>query len=256
MESRFTTLQKSLLIGAQRAWVVNMDILLHEVLRRIKAGAKSFSPDSLSLDDLQKFQPIAKALAYANSQGYIEQVISRKEAMSGNGYYAAILVRGGLTYEGECLLQKSYGEPTPPDKILTELFDRMPIYSVREKWEKALHRRITDPSGAITAARSLLESTLKWIIEQRGGKITENNKELFNRAIDALGLEIKGKPVERVIESLSSIIWSVGDMRNKYGDAHGATSSSTPPTKTEAGFCVNLAGAAALYLLEEFELSN
>lgn len=168
-------------------------------------------------------------------------------------YYAAILVSGGLTYEGDRLLEESSGEPTPADETLAELFDRIPSYSIREKWEKALHRRIRDPSGAITAARSLLESTLKWIVEQRGGKITENNKELFNRAIDALGIEIKGKPIERTIEGLSSIIWGIGDMRNTYGDAHGATSNSAPPTKSEAGFCVNLAGAAALYLLGEFE---
>jgi len=45
-------------------------------------------------------------------------------------------------------------------------------------------------------------------------------------------------------------------MRNKHGDAHGVASDAIAPTKSEAGFCVNLAGAAALFLLEEFELSN
>lgn len=229
-----------------------MDMLLHEVLRKIQAGKKSFGPDSSSLDDLEKFQSIAKIAVYAYNQGYIEKVITRKESMSGSGYYAAILVSGGLTYEGERVLQIFSGEPTPVDGALAELLDRISSYSIREKWEKALHRRITDPSGAITAARSLLETTLKWIIEQRGGKPIENNKELFNRAIDSLGVEVNGKPIERTIEGLNSIIWGIGDMRNKHGDAHGTT-LNTPPTKSEAGFCVNLAGAAALYLLEEFE---
>ncbi|SDE96811.1 abortive infection family protein [Phytopseudomonas seleniipraecipitans] len=232
---------------------MSIDILLHEVLRKIHSGVKSFGPESSSPNDLKKFQDIAKTVVHAYSQGYIEKMIPRKESMSGNGYYAVILVNGGLTYEGERLLQESSGEPTPADEALAELLDRTPSYSIREKWEKALHRRITDPSGAITAARSLLETTLKWIIEQRGGKAIESNKELFSRAIDALGVEVKGKPIEKTIEGLSSIIWGIGDMRNKHGDAHGAASSSIPPTKSEAGFCVNLAGAAALYLLEEFE---
>ncbi|MCY1351584.1 hypothetical protein D9M68_169590 [compost metagenome] len=232
---------------------MSIDRLLHEVLRKIQSGAKSFGPDSSSLDDLKKFQKFAKTVVYAHSQGYIEKVIPRKESMSGNGYYAAILVSGGLTYEGERLLLDFSGEPTPADDTLAELLDRIPSYSIREKWEKALHRRITDPSGAITAARSLLEATLKWIIEQRGGKPAANNKELFNSTIDALGIEVKGKPIEKTIEGLSSIIWGIGNMRNKHGDAHGATSDSICPTKSEAGFCVNLAGAAALYLLEEFE---
>ena len=169
------------------------------------------------------------------------------------GYYAVILVRGGLTYKGEQLLQQFSGQPTPLDESLADLFERVPGHSIREKWDKALHRRITDPSGAITAARALLESTLKWIIEQRGGKPTDSNKVLFSKAIDALGLEVKGKPIEKTIEGLSSIIWGIGDMRNKHGDAHGTASDAIPPTKYEAGLCVNLAGAVALYLLEEFE---
>lgn len=235
---------------------MSLDILLHEVLRKINSGVSSFNPESQSLDDLKKFQKIAKTVVHAHSQGYIERMIPRKEAMSGNGYYAAILVNGGLTYDGERLLQEFSGQPTPADDTLVELLERVSSYSIREKWEKALHRRITDPSGAVTAARSLLETTLKWIIEQRGGKPTANNKELFDRAIDSLGIEVKGKPIEKTIDGLSSIIWGIGDMRNKHGDAHGSTSNSTPPTKNEAGFCVNLAGAAALYLLEEFESSD
>lgn len=230
-----------------------MDILMHEVLRKINSGVTSFSPTSSSTDDIKNFQSLAKTIVHAHSLGYIEQMIPRKEHHSGNGYYAVMLVRGGLTYKGELQLQEFSGQPTPVDKTLVDLFERIPSHSIREKWEKALHRRINDPSGAITAARSLLETTLKWIIEQRGGKLTDNNNELFNRAIDALGLEIKGKPIEKTIEGLSSIIWGIGVMRNKHGDAHGATSSSIQPSKSEAGFCVNLAGAAALYLLEEFE---
>lgn len=66
-------------------------------------------------------------------------------------------------------------------------------------------------------------------------------------------IEVKGKPIEKTIEGLRLVIWGVGDMRNKHGDAHGATSSSAVPTPSEAGLCVNLAGAAALYLLEVFE---
>lgn len=230
-----------------------MDILLHEVLRKIKSGSTCFEPSSDSPEDMKKFQPIAKTVIYARDNGYLERIIADRDPASIEGFYCAVLVSGGLTYSGEALLQEASGQPTPADETLTQLLERIPSYNIREKWEKALHRRITDPSGAITAARSLLETTLKWIIEQRGGKPTENNKELFNRAIDALGIEVKGKPIEKTINGLNTIIWGIGEMRNNHGDAHGAASNSTPPTVSEAGFCVNLAGAAALFLLEEFE---
>lgn len=140
-----------------------MDVLLHEVLRKIHSGVKSFEPDSSSSDDIKNFQSLAKTIVHAHSLGYIEQMIPRKEHYSGNGYYAVILVRGGLTYKGEQLLQQFSGKPTPVDESLADLFGRIPSHSIREKWDKALHRRITDPSGAITAARALLESTLRMV---------------------------------------------------------------------------------------------
>lgn len=233
-----------------------MNLLLHEVLRKVKSGTKSFNPKSDSDDDIGKFQDIAKAAIYAQKQGYISRIIPHMESTSGQRNYNAILVIDGLTYEGECYLQEFSGQPTPCDEALSELLSRISSHNIRDRWEKALHRRVTDPSGAITAARSLLETTLKWIIEERGGKTTENNKELFSRATDALGISVKGQPIERAIEGLSSIIWGIGEMRNRHGDAHGAGSNSAPPTVSEAGFCVNLAGAAALFLLEEFEASQ
>lgn len=232
---------------------MSMDVFLHEALRNIHSGVMSFKPESPSPDDIKKFQNLAKAIVHAHTLGYIEQMIPHKEHYSGHGHYDVILVRGGLTHEGALKLQEFSGQPTPVDESLADLFGRIPSHSIREKWEKALHRRITDPSGAITAARALLETTLKWIIEQRGDKPTENNKELFNKTIDALGLVVKGKPIEKTIAGLDSIIWGIGDMRNKHGDAHGAASDAVAPTKSEAGFCVNLAGSVALYLLEEFE---
>lgn len=235
---------------------MTMDVLLHEILRKIHSGVRSFQPDSSSPEDIINFQRIAKSIVHAHSQGYLDQIIPRREHHTGNGYYAVILVRGGLSFKGEHILQQFSGQPTPVDESLADLLGKIPGQSIREKWNKALHRRITDPSGAITTARALLETTLKWIIEQRGGKPTDNNKELFSKAIDALGLEVKGKPIERTIEGLNSIIWGIGDMRNKHGDAHGAASDAIAPTKSEAGFCVNLAGAAALFLLEEFESSK
>lgn len=232
---------------------MSMDVLLHEVLRKVKSGGNFFDPEQDAGGDLEKFQSIAKAVVHAQSKGYLSRMIP---SMDGQRAYDRILVDGGLTYEGECFLQKLSGQLTPADEALTDLLGRLSSYEIREKWGKALSRRVADPSGALTAARSLLETTLKFIIEQRGGTPTDDNKKLFHSAIDALGIEAKGKPIEKIIEGLNSIIWGIGDMRNMHGDAHGATSNSTSPTVRQAGFCVNLACAAALYLLEEFEASK
>lgn len=148
-----------------------MTLLLHEVLRKVKAGAKSFCPQGDARGDLDKFQVIAKTVVYAYEQGYISRIIPRMESISGQTYYNLVLVDGGLTFEGEGFLDQLSGQPTPADEELDGLLNRIQSYNIRDRWEKALSRRVTDPSGAITAARSLLETTLKWIILERGGSL-------------------------------------------------------------------------------------
>ncbi|RMH85973.1 hypothetical protein EA796_05920 [Pseudomonas sp. AOB-7] len=167
--------------------------------------------------------------AWGSARSFVADTVSHLSASSANEYSK---VHSRLLRLDRLYSQVSPARPKPPVAIRA-----LPAAVVEDLYE------VFSPTSSRNPFRT---EALRW----------RNFLMFLLRAIDALGLETKGKHVERVIESLSSIIWSVGDMRNKYGDAHSATSISTPPTKAEAGFCVNLAGAAALYLLEEFELSN
>ena len=81
-----------------------MNILL-ELLQEIADGRSSFSPASSAETDMVEFQPIAKVLVFANKQGYLDGFLMHKESSTANGWYDSILVRGGLTYEGEQFLQ-------------------------------------------------------------------------------------------------------------------------------------------------------
>jgi hypothetical protein len=49
---------------------MTMDVLLHEVLRKIHSGVKSFEPDSSSSDDIKNFQSLAKTIVHAHTLGY------------------------------------------------------------------------------------------------------------------------------------------------------------------------------------------
>lgn len=229
-----------------------MEPHLASVIRNIKSGASKFSPNDDTPEEIAKFQLIAKAIIHARDLGYIENVNILRDHTRPQGGYRAIIVQGGLTYAGETALLDISSQPTPIYDELTSLLSRIDSPSIKEKWEKTLYRRKTDPSGAITAAKSMLESTLKWIIEQNGGTPTDNNKELFKNAIQYLQLDIKGTAIEKTIDGLNLVIWAVGDMRNRKGDAHGSSTSSPPPTPAEAGLCVNMSGAVVLYLLEQY----
>src|SRR5690606_32481144 len=57
----------------------------------------------------------------------------------------------------------------PADELISQVLVVFDEAHVHEVWTKALQRRISDPEGAITAARALLEAVCKHIIEESGG---------------------------------------------------------------------------------------
>lgn len=53
----------------------------------------------------------------------------------------------------------------PVDEVATETLTMLDADHVADLWQKALDRRQRDPEGAITAARTLLESVCKLILD-------------------------------------------------------------------------------------------
>ena len=56
---------------------------------------------------------------------------------------------------------------SPGDHSVTAKIAVVDSHHVQEAWAKALDRRTSDPEGAITAARTLLESACKHVLEER-----------------------------------------------------------------------------------------
>lgn len=56
----------------------------------------------------------------------------------------------------------------PIDAALSSVLVRFDAENIIDAWAKALNRRSTDPDGAITAARTLLESVCKHILDEAG----------------------------------------------------------------------------------------
>jgi hypothetical protein len=57
---------------------------------------------------------------------------------------------------------------TPSDAAITATVQAVSSSYIQEAWHKALERRATDAEGAITAARTLLESVCKHILDTAG----------------------------------------------------------------------------------------
>ncbi len=88
------------------------------------------------------------------------------------------------------LLEHLEGRNTAPaDSIITETLASFDSDGVHRAWERALERRHQDPEGAITAARTLLETVCKHILDQAGEIYgTDDLPKLYRKTSKVLNL--------------------------------------------------------------------
>jgi hypothetical protein len=146
------------------------------------------------------------------------------------------------------------GEAPAVAAINAELLD-FSEGGVHYTWRKALERMTSDPEGAITLARSLLESVLKHILDER--KAAYNDKadlpELYRLVAKELNLapdQHTEDNFKRILGGITSVVNELGSLRNRLGDAHGKGKGGVRPAPRHAELAVNLAGSIALFLVE------
>lgn len=134
--------------------------------------------------------------------------------------------------------------------------------SVTAAWTKALARRGSDPDGAITAARSLLESVCKTILEDCGVEYDDRKDDLpalYKRVSKALNLapsEHTEDQFKAILGGCTTVVNGLGSVRNRTSDAHGQGRKAYRPVGRHAGLAVNLAGGMALFLIETHEAKS
>ena len=157
---------------------------------------------------------------------------------------------------------KRYGksiviESTQKDTMMVETvqFDEAHIHI---QWQKAIDRKLNDPEGAITAARTLIESILKHILDEQSIQYSENLdlSELYKEVAKSLNLapeQHQEKIFKQILGGANGIISGLGSLRNKLGDAHGKGKASIKPKERHSELAVNLAGTMALFLYKTFK---
>jgi hypothetical protein len=145
----------------------------------------------------------------------------------------------------------------PADSIVSDALTKFDAEGVTEAWNKALARRETDPAGAITAARMLLESVCKHLLEDEDGNPyygpNEDLPKLYRLASERLNLapsQHAEDAFKRILGSAASIVEGLGTLRNKVGDAHGTGRKAVKVKSRHAALAVNMAGGMALFLIE------
>jgi len=125
--------------------------------------------------------------------------------------------------------------------------------SFRTDWVEASRRIAIDPPSAITAARTMLETTLKTIIKERGvepdnsGNITK----LVKNTEDVLNFKpAKHQAEHQFFSGFASVLNGLASLSNKAGDRHGTIGGVEINDPTMAELCVNACGTIAVFFIE------
>lgn len=147
---------------------------------------------------------------------------------------------------------------SPADTIISKTIENLGEGYITEEWNKALLRRNTDPKGAITIARTLLETTCKYILDQINVEYKEEADLPVLYSITSKQLNISPAQhtediIKQILGGCFSIVQGIGALRNKISDAHGQGVDKTNPYERHAIMTVNAAGTLATFLLQTFE---
>lgn len=142
----------------------------------------------------------------------------------------------------------------PSDEAISATLKAFNPDTVHARWQQALDRRSTDPEGAITLARTLLEDVCKWIIHEAGETYAEKDDlpVLYKKLAGILNLAPDAHTetiFKQILGSCQSIVESLGALRNKISDAHSGGPLRVKPSARHAELAVNLAGTMATFLV-------
>lgn len=142
----------------------------------------------------------------------------------------------------------------PADESVSDVLEKFDAAHVNATWSKALDRRQTDPEGAITMARSLLESVCKHILDELNVAYAETADlpTLYRRTAEALNLapsQHTEKVFKQILGGCTAVVEGLGSLRNRLSDSHGKGRSPVKPAPRHAELAVNLAGATAQFLV-------
>jgi len=150
----------------------------------------------------------------------------------------------------------------PAQQSISEILKQFNEDEVHKAWATALERKVSDPEGAITISRTILESVCKHILDECGVEYDSNKvelPELYKKTSKALNLSPSQHTEDifkQILGGCSGIVSGLGALRNRLGDAHGKGKANIKPAPRHAELAVNLSGSMALYLIETYNANK
>ncbi len=148
------------------------------------------------------------------------------------------------------------GKPTDSWRTRAAVSEALDVFNstyMQEVWNKAIARRETDPDGAVTSARQLLESVCKHILTDAQKPFNEKLPlpQLYQLAASELEIapsEHTAPIFSSLFKACTELVESIGRLRNHLSDAHGHGPFGSMPDWRHAELAVNLSAAMATYM--------
>lgn len=149
----------------------------------------------------------------------------------------------------------------PSDAMVSEVLEQFSVEAVYKAWTRALNRRATDPDGALTAARTLLETVCKHILADRSVAVPDRTDlvglyRLVAQELDLAPDAPSDAAVKQVLGGCFSVVNGIGRLRNLFGDAHGRAPGEAEPSDRHVQLAVNVAGTLAAFLVATSDSSK
>ena len=147
----------------------------------------------------------------------------------------------------------------PGDHVASDALETFDLDGVHAVWNKAITRRNTDPEGAITVARTLLETVTKRILDECGETYSDKDDlpKLYAKTAKVLNLapnQHSEEPIKAILGGAMNLVNGIGTLRNRLSDSHGRGGKMpVRPSPRHASLAVNTAGAVATFLVETYQ---
>ncbi len=147
----------------------------------------------------------------------------------------------------------------PGDQVASEVLESFDAQGVHSIWVKAVARRSSDPEGAITVARTLLETVTKRILDETGEGYSDKDDlpKLYAAAAKTLNLapsQHAEEPIKAILGGAMNLVNGLGTLRNRLSDSHGRGGKMpVKPSPRHASLAVNTAGSIATFLVETYQ---
>ena len=150
---------------------------------------------------------------------------------------------------------------TPTDDTVSDILPALDSDYVHEIWQRALERKTTNTDGAITLARTLLESVCKHILDKSSVTYDDgsNLPTLYRLTAQELNLapsQHTEQIFKQILGGCTSVVEGLGALRNRVSDAHGQGVKNYKPDARHAELAVNLAGSMAMFLVSTWVMRN